>query len=152
MRKSMLPALFLLLCPALTLSGAVTITTDDDYPIGGEITTVSVEDETGPVEGAIIQVEYRPNSSTARTETLFPTDESGMTSWTPAGAGLARLSVTGPDGPISTVAVSVRYTRFEPAGIAIMLFAGIFLFGGAGFGMALLFREQKAPAEEPPST
>lgn len=152
MRKAMLPVLFLLSCPALTLAGAVTIATEDPYPLGGEPTTVSVEDDSGPVEGAIIQVEYRPNSSTARTETLVPTDESGTTFWTPAGAGLARLSVTGPDGPTGTVAVSVRYTRFEPGGVGIMLFAGIFLFGGAAWGMALLFSEQKTPADEPPST
>ncbi len=131
---------------------AVTISIDEEYPLRGEAVNVSVEDETGPVEGAIVQVEYRPNSSTARTETLEPTDESGMTTWTPAGAGLARLSVTGPDGPAGTTAVSVRYTGFETSGIAIMLFAGVFLFGGAGYGMWLLMKEEKAPVEEPPST
>lgn len=147
--------LLLVLVVASAASSAfpeVTIATEDEYPVRGETTGVTVEDETGPVEGAIIQVEYRPNSSTARTETLLPTDESGITEWTPAGAGLARLSVTGPEGPAGTVAVSVRYTGFEPGGIAIMLFAGIFLFGGAAYGMSLLFREHKAPAEEPPST
>lgn len=151
MRKIFILVILLAASAAETMA-AVTIVTDDQYPIRGETTGVIAEDETGPLEGAIIQVEYRPNSSTSRTETLAPTDESGMTSWTPAGAGLARLSVTGPDGPTGTIAVSVRYTGFEPSGIGIMLFAGIFLFGGAAFGMALLFRERKAPAEEPPST
>lgn len=151
MRKGVI-FIALLLALSATPMAAVTIVTDDHYPIVGEATTVSVEDETGPMEGAIVQVEYRPNSSTARTETLDPTDESGITSWTPAGAGLARISVIGPDGPTGTVAVSVRYTGFEPSGIVIMLLAGLFLFGGAGYGMSLLLREQKAPPEEPPST
>lgn len=151
MRKTLILVIFLAACAAETMA-AVTIVTDDQYPTRGETIAVIAEDETGPLEGAIIQVEYRPNSSTSRTETLGPTDESGMTSWTPAAAGLARLSVTGPDGPTGTIAVSVRYTGFEPAGIGIMLFAGLFLFGGAAFGMGLLLRERKAPAEEPPST
>jgi hypothetical protein len=137
---------------ALEASAAVSIRTDESYPIRGETINVTTEDETGPLEGAIVQVEYRPNSSTPRTETLEPTDESGMTSWTPSGAGLARLSVVGPDGPTGTIAVSVRYTSFEPGGIAIMLFAGLFLFGGAAYGMFLLLNEKKVPAEEPPST
>lgn len=151
MRKSGILVIALLALAAETMA-AVSLTTDHPYPIVGETTNVIAEDESGPLEGAIIQVEYRPNSSTSRTVTLTPTDESGMTLWTPAGAGLARLSVTGPDGPTGTIAVSVRYTGFEPSGIAIMLFAGIFLFGGAAYGMKLLISEQKAPAEEPPST
>lgn len=151
MHKNAALVVFVLLLTANT-AAAVTIVTDDQYPVRGEPTTVTIEDETGPMEGALVQVEYRPNSSTPRTETLTPTDESGMTSWTPADAGLARLSIIGPDGPIESVAVSVRYTGFELSGIAIMLFAGIFLFGGAGYGMSLLLKEQKAPAEEPPST
>lgn len=151
MRKSGILVIALLALAAETMA-AVSLTTDHPYPIVGETTNVIAEDESGPLEGAIIQVEYRPNSSTSRTVTLTPTDESGMTLWTPAGAGLARLSVTGPDGPTGTIAVSVRYTGFEPSGIAIMLFAGTFLFGGAAYGMKLLISEQKAPAEEPPST
>lgn len=128
------------------------ISTVDPYPIRGDVTGIVVQDENGPVAGAVVQVEYRPNSSTARTESLPPTDASGKTEWTPADAGLARLSVKGPEGPEGTVAISVRFVRFEPAGIAIMIFAGLFLFGGAGYGISLLLREQKVPAEEPPST
>lgn len=151
MRKaSILVAMWGLL--ASTVAAQVTISTEDHYPIRGEATHVIVEDGTGPVEGALVQVEYRPNSSTARTETLDPTDESGMTAWTPADAGLARLTMSGPDAPEGSKAVSIRYTRFAASGVAIMAFAGLFLFGGAGYGMMLLLRERKVPEEEPPST
>lgn len=142
----------MLLLSTSTALAQVSIRTDEQYPIRGEGTHVIVEDETGPMAGAIVQIEYRPNSSTARTETLEPTDQSGMTAWTPRDAGLVRISVTGPEGTIATTAVSIRFTRFEAGGIGIMLFAGLFLFGGAGYGMWLLMREQKLPPEEPPST
>ena len=149
MRKT---AIAIILSVIATTGGAVTISTEDPYPVRGEPTTVIVEDEGGPVGGVVVQVEYRPNSSTARTVTLPPTDPSGLADWTPEDAGLARLSASGPEGPEGTVAISIRFVRFEAAGIAIMLFAGLFLFGGAGYGMSLLLREQKAPEEEPPST
>lgn len=137
---------------ATALHGEVRIEVEDPYPIRGDSTLVMVTDESGPVEGAIVQVEYRPNSSTARTETLEPTDQSGTTSWAPRDPGLARLSVSGPEGSTGTMAISVRFTTFPVSGIAIMLFAGLLLFGGAGFGMSLLMRERKMPADEPPST
>jgi hypothetical protein len=143
------PGLLVFLLAVVPLAAQPAITTDEVYPVRGQQVTVFVTDGDEPVAGALIEVLYRPNSSTLFTEMLQPADEAGVTSWTPRDAGLANLSLMGPDGPEARISVSIRFDRFEARGWIIMLFAGIFLFGGAALGMLTLLREGKLPEHEP---
>lgn len=143
------PGLLVFLLAVVPLAAQPEITTDEVYPVRGQQVTVFVTDGGEPVAGALIEVLYRPNSSTSFTEMLQPADESGVTSWTPRDAGLANLSLMGPEGPVASSSVSIRFVRFEARGWIIMVFAGIFLFGGAALGIVTLLREGKLPQQEP---
>jgi hypothetical protein len=148
MRK-FLPGALVLLVGVTAANAQPAITIDEVYPVRGQQVTVFVTDAGEPVAGALVEVLYRPNSQTSFTEMLQPADEAGVTSWTPRDAGLANLSLMGPEGPETSTSVSIRFPRFEARGWIIMIFAGVFLFGGAALGMATLMREGKLPEQEP---
>jgi hypothetical protein len=131
------------------------------YPLLGEPIRVAVRDEGDhPVAGAVVEVVYRPNSSTSHTAALPPTDAAGVTRWTPAYAGIVALTArTGPEpdgeasAEIATARVAVRYGGFPPSGLLVMLVAGVLLFGGAALGFVkLLGGPGPPPTTEAPST
>lgn len=124
------------------------LTVDQEFPTRGEAVTVTVldEDET-PLANREVTVTYRPNSETLSEETLEPTDASGQTSWNPKDAGIVTLA----SGEASHN-VAVRFGAFPGSGLLIMILAGLLLFGGAGWGFAMLLRPNQQPAHEPPST
>jgi hypothetical protein len=75
---------------------------------------------------------YRPSTSIAHVDTLV-----GAQQWTPTEAGVVALSTPGGD----TQNVSVRFARTPLAGLAVLLVAGLILFGGAGFAFRKLFED-----------
>ena len=125
------------------------ITVDEEFPTRGETVTVTVlgADET-PLANREVVVTYRPNSETLSTETLKPTNASGQTPWTPKDAGIVTLAA----GDEASHNVAVRFGSFPGSGLLIMILAGLLLFGGAGWGFAMLLRPDQQPAHEPPST
>ena len=147
--------LALLLTAVQSPASAQSIELDEQYPMRQQPQRLVVMDDAQqPVQAALVTVRYRPNSQTSSTETLAPTGIDGSVSWTPRDAGIVTLEArtsAGGETPVATRDVAVRFERFPPAGLAIMIFAALVLFGGAGFGMVMLLRSP-LPEEEPPST
>lgn len=149
-------ALFAAAAPAVA---DTTIELADPFPLRGEETQVTVLGDGGTsVAGSILTATYRPNSETASTEIVGALDSAGRIAWTPVDAGIVKLDLHPAPGEgdaaavLATTDLSVRYGGFPPAGLAIMILAGLLLFGGAGLGMALLLSTPGLPADEPPST
>jgi hypothetical protein len=137
---------------------ALEIQAADERPLKGAPVRLTVTEGTAPAAGARIEAVYRPNSSTSSTEALPAADSAGTVFWTPRAAGPVRLSAwpagAGEGGPpAAQLTVAVRYGSFPPAGLLIMVVAGVLLLGGAAFGMIMLLRPPgQPPLEEPPST
>ena len=135
--------LALLVTAALAMPApAAELATADRYPLRGETTTITVTDDGGsPMAGLEIEALYRPNSVTARTETIATTGPDGSVSWTPRDAGIVALTARRGDEQVALQNIAVRFGSFPASGIAILLLAGILLFGGAAYGFRALLRD-----------
>lgn len=131
---------------------------DRAYPLRGEPIRLTVTGDGGaPLAGAVVETVYRPNSKTGHTALLAPTDAAGTVTWTPLDAGIVTLVAhrDSAEGPaVASLNVAVRYGGFPPSGLAVMIVAGLVLFGGAAYGLVKLLAGEGAalPAAEPPST
>jgi len=153
MRRILLAACFLALAPAATAqsadppvepdgltvdppapeavqpaAGPTSIQISPDQPVAGVPAMLTLDQ---PAE--LVVITYRPNSAIPQTDTLN-TRGSPFTPVTFRQAGVVRVAV--PGGPSANV--SVRFDRTPLAGVGVLLFAGLVLFGGAGFAMAKL--------------
>ncbi|MDX1632865.1 MAG: hypothetical protein R3234_13425 [Thermoanaerobaculia bacterium] len=156
------PTLLLALLLVPTVAFGLEIHLDEEYPLRDEPVEISLTGE-GVEEARVLRVTYRPNSQTHHEEEI---PFSGRrVEWTPEDAGVVRLEILGSAGTeagtegsppvLATHRVSVRFGSFPPRGLAVMLMAAAFLFGGATFGFVMLLGTEKAPPEEeaePPST
>lgn len=133
------------------VAAAAGIEVADTFPTRGEATELRVETGEGPLAEVVVEALYRPNSETASSEELPPTDDHGTVRWVPRDAGIVTLSVVGRSDLSRNVAV--RFGTFPRNGVAIMIVAGLLLFGGAAFGFRMLLGPPRfTPEEEPPST
>ena len=146
--------LLLLALLAAAPAAAQSIEVAEPFPLQGEPVTVTVTGEDGvPLAGAELSALYRPNSETSHTEPVGTTDASGQVRWTPTDPGIVTLTAGPSSQPVASANVAVRFGAFPPQGLAIMVLAGVLLFGGAGFGFARMLGAPPAPPEhEPPST
>lgn len=151
--RTAVAALALALAAAVP-AAAVEIELASDSPLRGEPVAVTVSDDGAPLADARVEAHFRPNSQTARREELPPTGPDGRVEWTPTEAGIVTLSVLDPGGgaPLASVNTAVRRGYFPASGIAVMVTAGLLLFGGAAVGLKMLLSEGPPPAIEPPST
>ncbi len=149
-----LSVLTLFLAALPSPAAAQSIELEEQYPLRQQPQRLVVLQDARPLPGALVTARYRPNSQTTFSETLAPTDSAGSVIWTPRDAGIVTLEArasAADETPIATLDVAVRFERFPPAGLAIMIFAALLLFGGAAFGMTMLLRGP-LPEDEPPST
>ncbi len=146
------------LAPSLVLAaeGGLALSIADERPLRDRPVRIELARGGAPAAGAVVRAVYRPNSSTTHTETLPPADSAGTVFWTPVDAGPVTLQAWpgAPAGdPAATLTVAVRFERFPPSGLLIMVVAGVLLLGGAIYAMVmLLLPNGHPPAEEPPST
>lgn len=156
MRRELgLGAFVLLAAGWLAPCRAQEIAVPDAFPVRGETQILTVADADGrPVAGAAVTATYRPNSRTAESRELTPTDASGKTEWTPEDAGIVTLAAISSAGmPLASVNVAVRFGGMPGSGLAVIVLAGGMLFGGAILGFVLLMRAPPhVPEQEPPST
>ena len=142
----LVPGLCLFASPVL--GGIVAI---PEFPVEGESVTITVSTERGtPAAGLAVQAVYRPGSAVEKLEDIGSTGVDGSVTWSPTGAGIVMLqTVAVEDGPSYTLNLSVRYDGLPKSGLVILLFAGIFLYGGVIWG----FRSLRAlPPRLPPDT
>ncbi|MEM1041744.1 MAG: hypothetical protein AAGI91_03860 [Bacteroidota bacterium] len=127
MRALCLLALLALAAPA----AAQPITLAPEIPVANQELTLRFA---APVD--TVFVTYRPNSAVAQRDTIRVGEAQSMR-WTPKRAGVVRIGL--PDGTSQNV--SVRFAATPLAGVLVLLFAGLILFGGATWAMRKLFSE-----------
>jgi hypothetical protein len=128
--------------PAKTRAPAVS--TSDRFPVVGKATSVT----TGP-EADSIELLYSPSSEVEARQSvpirkLTPpeADKPYHTAWIPERAGVVALTAGG-----TTVNVSVAFDGIPIGGIAIMLIAGLILFGGTFVSVRSLLTPDTAIAK-----
>jgi hypothetical protein len=128
---------------------AFELSSADDFPIVGrsEIVTVAGEE---PVNGLSLWVVYSPNSETTSEEEIGVVPAIGEVSWTPSRSGIATLSVRDDQGTIVVAEnVAILFDKTPAAGVMVMIFAGLLLFGSAGFSMRSVLKSG-VPEHNPP--
>ncbi len=138
MRKMMFTVVLLTFFGATGV--AVELTFEDDFPIVGreETVTVSGQPTTGPL---VLSVVYSPNSETSTEEEIGVVPADGKVPWTPSRSGIATVAVR--DGSGAAVAaenVAILFDRTPSSGVLVMIFAGVLLFGGAGYSLRSVLR------------
>jgi hypothetical protein len=120
-------------------SGSLELCTDVTFPGEGRPCVLTLRDSEGAVSGARITVTFRPNSEVATTNELGATDAAGRFTWTPDEAGIATLTAEAESYDPVDLTVSVKFQRPSALGIAILIVAGMLLFGGNGYSFAKTF-------------
>lgn len=111
------------------------LSTADDFPIVGRSETITVAGD-GDVDGLSLWVVYSPNSETSSEEEIGVVPATSEVSWTPSRSGIATLSVRDDQGNIVAAEnVAILFDKTPAAGVMVMIFAGLLLFGSAGFSM-----------------
>jgi len=145
-----LMAVLLLLGVLGPASARAGIDTTPAVPTEGESTRIAVTDADGaPVEGAVVQAVYRPQSEVEHVEEVGVTTEAGTLSWTPSGAGVVTLEAVLPaeEGTVSK-SIPVRFRGVPWTGLLTLVLAGLILYGSVFRG----FRTLNSPPPLPPDT
>lgn len=134
----MIRNLILIIILSLCLSSAVfgaELVTDGLHPVQGEGTVVVLKGHEAPYNVSLTAI-YRPNSATAVEKKLGKFDPDGKLIWKPESAGITTLvAKSADDKKVASKNVGTSYPSAPISGIAVMLFAGILLFGGAGYSL-----------------
>jgi hypothetical protein len=111
------------------------IAVDGSFPIVGEPMVLSVSD-VGRPENHTLRVVYAPNSETQTVEEIGRLSADGTIAWNPERFGIATLTVTDDAGStVATENVAILPAETPAGGVLVMIFAGILLFGGAGWSL-----------------
>jgi hypothetical protein len=119
---------------------AADLTTGGDFPVVGKSDNVSLTG-VGDASDLTLWVVYSPTSETQTEEEIgrFPAD--GRIAWEPSRFGIATLSARGDDGGVVVGEnVAILFAATPVAGVMVMLFAGVLLFGGAVISMWSVLR------------
>ena len=122
---------------ALTFGSATAgeILVDGGFPTVGEPMELSVSD-VGTPENHRLQVVYAPSSETQTAEEIGRFSTEGTIAWNPARFGIATLTVMDDAGEtVATENVAILPAETPAGGVLVMVFAGILLFGGAGWSL-----------------
>ncbi len=147
MKKTVFTAIALVVMGAPC--SAIELAFEDDFPIVGRTETVTVE---GAGTGVDLRlwVIYSPNSETSTEEEIGVVPATGEVEWTPSRSGIATVSVRGDEGAVVTSEnVAIIFAETPMAGVMVMIFAGLLLFGGAGFSMRSVL-SSGVPEQLPP--
>jgi hypothetical protein len=129
-------AILLIAAPGLLADDFLTLS-DTDAVDGKEIRLLLQEG----IKGSTLKVVYRPNSETSVEQDAGPFLSDGSIVWTPEHPGIASLVVLNAQGEaIGSKDVAIRFSGIPAFGILVMLFAGLLLFGGAGWSLVLALR------------
>lgn len=130
------------------------IVVDAAFPTQGRPVHVTVRSADGVAAvGDTLTAVYRPSSEVSRTETIGVVGPDGRVAWTPLEAGVVTLTSMPPAGAAGrtpeTLNLSVPFASTPLPGLAVLLIAGIILYGGVIRGFMKL---GQPPAHLPPDT
>lgn len=121
---------------------AVKLSLSEPFPTAWKTVTVSLEDLAEDEDPTTfwLKATFRPNSSTEGINNIAAFSKDGTLDWRPTGNGIVKLSAEGPVAKGSKEMVSrasihcaVRFEKAPALGLAVMIFAGLILFGGTLF-------------------
>ena len=116
-------------------AAAADLSIDDDFPIVGKGQAVTVSGVDG-VDDLMLWVVYSPNSETQTKKEIGRFTSAGTITWIPTRFGIATLSARNGEGEsIATENVAILFAKTPVAGLLVMIFAGILLFGSAAFSL-----------------
>ena len=116
-------------------AAAADLVVDDDFPVVGRNQKVTLSGTEQP-EDLTLWVVYSPNSETQTEDEIGAFSSTGVITWIPARFGIATLSVRTDDGEkIASENVAILFAETPVAGVLVMIFAALLLFGGAGFSL-----------------
>jgi len=116
-------------------AAAADLVVDDDFPVVGRDQKVTLSGTEQP-ENLTLWVVYSPNSETQTESEIGGFSSTGVITWNPARFGIATLSVRTDDGEkIASENAAILFAETPAAGLLVMIFAGILLFGGAGISL-----------------
>ena len=149
-RLTMIVALAAMGSLAAEARGQGSIILDEQFPTKEKQVRVLISDDDGePVGGASIEITYRPGSSVEKVDPIGVSEQDGSIHWIPAEAGIAQIQATwsgsGQTEVSATTSVSVRFGSPPPAGIVIMVVAGVLLVIGSAVRMFNVLRSPQAP-------
>ena len=128
---------------------ATDLTLDDDFPVVGKDQNVSISG-VERADDLRLWVIYSPNSETQTEEEIGRFSSDGVITWNPTRFGIATLSARDDQGAAVAVEnVAVLFATTPTAGVLVMLFAGVLLFGGAAFSLRSVLRSG-VPQHVPP--
>ena len=118
-----------------TSASAGELTLDADFPMVGVDQIVTVAD-VERADSLRLWVIYSPNSETQSEEEIGQFSSDGVMTWNPTRFGIATLSARDDGGgTVVSENVAVLFAKTPTAGVLVMLFAGVLLFGGAGLSL-----------------
>lgn len=115
-----------------------------DAPVTERVETrVQVTDaDDKPLAGVVIRATYYPATELEREADVCTTGVDGICRWAPEIAGLVRLHTDADERVIA-----VRYDRVPISAVIVFLAAGTILFGGLGWSLLRMRREDAAEAD-----
>lgn len=126
---------------------AVDLSTDDDFPIVGQDQRVNVAgvERAGDLE---LWVVYSPNSETQTEAEIGRFSADGTLTWKPSRFGIATLSARDAAGDVVAAEnVAILFAETPATGVLVMIFAGILLFGSAGFSLRSVLSSGEVPEQ-----
>ena len=114
---------------------AAELSMDDEFPVVGQDRVVSVSG-VERAEDLVLWVVYSPNSETSTEEEVGRFSPGGTVTWSPSRFGIATLSARDAGGQVVAAEnAAILFAETPPAGVLVMLFAGVLLFGGAAYSL-----------------
>jgi len=141
MRRLLLPIIVVLAAAGSgTSSSAAELSLEDPFPVAGTEQLVRINDVEHP-EHLSLRVVYLPNSKTQHQEMIGSFSAEGELRWRPAGPGIATLAAVTESGEeLVQSNVAICFPSTPGLGVAVLVLAGLLLFGGAGFSLRLALR------------
>ncbi len=124
-----------------------TIETTEAFPTVGQRTTIVTS-----TTNAVVNITYSPTSALFSRESVKFAPQTQRVSWIPQRPGIVELALAtvGPSTSTQTTQttqtttkknISVRFDGVPRSGVAVMIIAGLFLFGGAFFSLRSLLAQ-----------
>lgn len=136
MRIGALVLVAALAAPSAALAAEPGISLSDRFPTAEKATTIVV-----PPHAEEVEIIYSPGSKIARTEVVavepLAAGEPTQVVWRPQRPGVVQLSAGG-----ESIKASIRFDGIPASGIAIMIIAGLILFGGASISLRALVSDR----------